>query len=162
MISTHYTIRNLLKLRLLASMVLIVVSCTMQKAQPLTNVKEGIKGYVFKKSGNQMPMKGKPASAQGKGLMCELLIHKATTVQQVSGQSPLFSEIRTSLIARVKTDSTGFYTLALPPGRYSIFVKQGTKYYAAETNGNGTLNIAEVFAGKVTTRNITLTTGAVY
>ena len=134
----------------------------MQKAKSTIALSEGIQGYIYKVSGNQMPMKGKPGKAKGKSIVSELWIYKATTLQQAQGSMPLFSKINTLLAVKVKSDSTGYYQAALPAGVYSVFVKEGDQLFAAETDGQGILNPAVVTAGKITSRNITLTTGALY
>lgn len=139
-----------------------MVSCAVQKQQVVTKINEGIEGYIYKVSGNQMPMKGKPIKAKGKGMVSEIWIYKATTLQQVQGRMPLFNRINTLLAIKVKSDSTGYYQATLPAGVYSVFVKEGNQLFAAETDGQGILNPAVVTAGKITSRNITLTTGALY
>lgn len=141
---------------------LALVSCAMQKSKSAGFVNEGIEGYVYKTSGNQMPMKGKPVQHTGKGIACEVLIYEATTMQQVQGNIPLFTEIKTRLVKKVASDSSGHYQVALPVGSYSVFVKDRDLFFAAETNGQGVLNPVDVTDGKVTRRNITVNTGAVY
>jgi len=135
-------------------------SCTMQKSTQ-ARIKQGIEGNVFKVSGNQMPMKG-AKRAEPKPLVCEVYIYNATTAQQTQGQGTLYSQINTKLVTKIKTDSTGHYKEELPPGLYSVFVKEGNQYFASESDGTGTLNPARVATGKVTTRNITVNHDAAY
>ncbi|WP_311949490.1 hypothetical protein [Mucilaginibacter terrae] len=137
---------------------IIIISCSMQKPQQIT---QGIEGQVTRLSGNQMPMKGR-LPAQGKGLLADILIYEATTIQQTEGQIPLFNNIKTHKIGQTKSDSTGHYKISLPPGNYSVFMKFNGKFFASETDGKGTLNPAEVINGKITQRNITVNVGAAY
>ena len=147
---------------LLAIAVLTIIACTMQKTNLGKPIKQGIEGHIYLVTGNQMPMKGKPIQRHGKGIVREVWIYKATTMQQAEGQTPLFTKINTSLAAKVKSDSTGHYQAALPAGLYSVFVKEGNQYFASESDGTGTLNPAEVLTAKVTTRNITVNHDAAY
>ncbi|CAM3772685.1 carboxypeptidase regulatory-like domain-containing protein [Mucilaginibacter galii] len=138
----------------------LMFSCTM-RMPPQTTIEQGIEGHIYKVSGNQMPMKGTQRS-KPKALICEVYIYKPTTVKQAQGQGTLYSQINTPLVAKVKTDSAGHYQVKLPVGNYSVFVKEGNQYFASESDGTGNLNPAEVFAGKVTTRNITVNHDAAY
>ena len=108
-----------------------------------------------------MPMKGGERS-KPKPQISEVYIYQATTVKQVQGQGTLYSYINTELVAKVKTDDNGHYRIALPVGLYSVFVKEGNLYFASESDGSGTLNPAEVVAGKITTRNVTVNHDAAY
>ena len=142
--------------------VLTTIACTMQKTNLVKPIEQGIEGHIYLVTGNQMPMKGKPVQRHGKGIVREVWIYKATTMQQAEGQTPLFTKISTSLAAKVKSDSTGHYQAALPAGLYSVFVKERNQFFASETEGEGILNPAEVVAGKVTSRNVTVNIGAAY
>lgn len=135
-------------------------SCTMQKTTQGA-LKQGIEGNIYKVSGNQMPMKG-AERPKPKALVCEVYIYQATTPKQAQGQGTLYNAISTKLAAKVKTDSTGHYQAELPAGIYSVFVKEGNQYFAAESDGTGTLNPAQVVTGKVTTRNVTVNHDAAY
>lgn len=137
---------------------IIIVSCSMQKPQQIT---QGIEGQVTRLSGNQMPMKGRP-QAKGKGLVADIFIYPATTVQQAEGQIPLFNAIKTKQLAQTKSDSTGHYKISVPAGKYSVFVKFNGQFFASETDDKGILNPTEVETGKITQRNITVNVGATY
>jgi len=137
-----------------------LVSCTMQKTTQAT-LKQGIEGNIYKVSGNQMPMKGTERN-RPKALVCEVYIYQATTSKQAQGEGTLYNTISTKLAAKVKTDSAGHYQAELPAGLYSVFVKEGNQYFAAESDGTGTLNPAQVVAEKVITRNVTVNHDAAY
>jgi len=145
---------------LLAVIVVILVSCTIQKSTQ-SNLQQGIEGTIYKVSGNQMPMKGGERS-KPKPQISEVYIYQATTAKQVQGQGTLYSRINTKLVAKVKTDNSGHYQVSLPTGLYSVFVKEGNLYFASESDGSGTLNPAQVTAGSISTRNITVNHDAAY
>lgn len=126
-----------------------------------TVIGEGISGTIYLLSGNQMPGPGRPQS-KGRGVSRPVYIYEATTPGQTEGASPLFNHIKTKLIAQTKSDSTGHYAIKLPPGKYSVFIAEGTQYFAAESDGTGTLNPVSVLPKTLTKKDFTLNTGAVY
>lgn len=149
----------LIKRQLIIILTLVaIISCSMQKNK---QVSQGIEGHIIRVSGNQMPMKGRPA-AKGKGIIAEVFIYTATTVQQAQGQMPLFNQINGKAVVHTKSDSTGNYKVALPAGKYSVFIKTNGQFFAAETDGQGILNPAEVTTGQVTRRDITFNIGVAY
>jgi len=150
------------KLKPVALVLLTMVSCSVQQAKSSAPVTQGISGFIYQVTGNQMPMKGKPIQRHGKGIAREVYIYQATTLQQVQGQMPLFTKINTHLAVKVKSDSTGHYQASLPVGLYSVFVKEGDQFFASETDGPGIINPAQVMANKVTNRNVTVNIGAAY
>jgi hypothetical protein len=152
----------ILKLKPLALIMLAMVSCSAQKKQAAGPITQGINGYIYQVTGNQMPMKGKPVQRHGKGIVREVWIYQATTAQQVQGQIPLFNKINTRLAIKVTSDSTGHYQAALPAGLYSVFVKEGEQFFASETDGPGIINPAQVVADKVTNKNVTVNIGTAY
>ena len=116
---------------------------------------EGITGYVHVLKGNQMPMHGKAESA-GRGTRCEVYIFPAVPVSNAVGTSPLFSKISARLIAKVKTDSAGHYTVHVPPGRYSLFVKEDKGFFSNEID-DGYFTPVNVQANQLTVKNINVT-----
>lgn len=152
----------IVKLKLIAITGLALVSCAMQKQKTQVNLSQGIEGYIYQTSGNQMPMKGKPVKHTGKGITRDVWIYQATTTQQTQGNIPLFTQIKSHLAAKVKSDSTGYYKCPLPAGHYSVFIKEGEQFFASETDGQGILNPVDVIAGNLTRRDINVNINAVY
>jgi len=124
-------------------------------------ISQGIEGQITRVTGNQMPMKGRPAQ-KGKGIITDVFIYAATTVQQAQGQMPLFTHISGKPVAQTKSNSTGHYKVALPAGKYSVFVKIGEQFFASETDGQGILNPVEVTTGQVVKRDVTVNIAAAY
>ncbi|QKJ30950.1 carboxypeptidase regulatory-like domain-containing protein [Mucilaginibacter mali] len=124
-------------------------------------VKQGIEGYVYLLRGNQMPSPGKPIS-KGRGVARDIYIYQPTSTGQTTGNRPAFTSIKTKLIAQVKSDSAGHYFVKLPPGDYSVFIKEGACFFAAESDGSGTLNPVKVNTNIVTLKNLTITLNATY
>ena len=132
--------------------VLTIVSCSSIKKQPLsTQTQQGIDGYVYKISGNQMPGPG-ITQPKPQGIATIVYIYKSTNLKDVArvGNSPSYRSINKKLITTVQSDSTGHFFVALPVGSYSLFIKVNDLFYA---NSFDVANNIALY--KVTERNIT-------
>jgi len=138
---------------------LVLCSCFSEKSQHL--IKQGLAGYIYEVSGNQMPSPGKQQS-KGHPLSCDIYIYTATQKQQTKGTGPLFDIITTKLVAKTRSDSTGHYSIKLAPGIYSVFIKVRQQYFAAESNGNGILNPVTINKNNITRKNFTVNYNAAY
>jgi hypothetical protein len=144
------------------SLAIAVMACSsVKKAYPSTSIREGITGRVTELTGNQMPMRGS-APAQPNGVQTTVYIYTPTTLQQVTriGSSPAYTAIATTRVASVETDSTGVFRIALPPGAYSLFIKQGDHFYANLFNQLNQIALFTVKPGEMTTANLTISSGA--
>lgn len=126
-------------------------------------ISQGISGTVLEKKGNQMPMKGGPSSS-GKPFITTVFIYEPTNLSQVqrTGTSPVYTAIRTKLVASVKTDSTGSFHIQLPVGAYSLFIQQGNQYYANLFDTDNHIALFKVAEGKITEANLVISSGAFY
>lgn len=129
--------------------------------KPQTNIKQGLSGNIYLLKGNQMPSPGKPQS-KGRGVSRYLFIYEPVTIKNTTGTSPVFTHIKTRLVARTKSDSTGYYAIKLPTGKYSVFIAEGKGFFAAESNGEGVLNPVEITDKTITSKDFRLTAGAAY
>lgn len=129
--------------------------------KPTQPVRQGLQGCVYQKMGNKIPMKGKPQQ-KGRGISRELYIYQPTTAAQAEGDNLIFYKIGTKLMAITRSDSTGCYRVALPAGKYSVFIKDKDVYYATETDDRGILNPVEIIKDSVVVKNWTLSKGATY
>jgi hypothetical protein len=79
-------------------------------------------------------------------------VYEPTNINQVSriGTSPVYTAISTKQVASVETDSTGAFTVDLPPGSYSLFVKQGKQFYSNLFDVNNNIAVFTVEEGKLT------------
>ena len=148
-----------MKIYLILSASLLMACHSLKPAAPIT---QGLTGYVYKETGNQMPSPNR-APRKPKGIKCDLYIYQPTTPQQAIGGPTSFTKVNSKLVTMVHTDSLGHYTVNLSPGKYTVFIRTGEgSFFADESDGDGILNPAEVAADKVTDRNFTLRAGAVY
>ena len=60
-----------------------------------------------------------------------------------------FAGIRTPVVDSVPTDSLGFFEIPLPVGRYSLFVREDSLYYARGGAPNRAIGLIEVPEGGV-------------
>lgn len=137
----------------------ILMACHTLKSTPM---QQGLTGYVYRQSGNQMPAPNR-APQKPHGLKCDLYIYQPTKLNQTSGSSPSFTAVSANLILVVHTDSTGHYKANLPTGRYSVFISTDEHdFFADESDSDGILNPVEVLDGKITESNWVYRKGAVY
>ena len=84
----------------------------------------------------------------------EMRIHELTSRDDVESAwgigSPFYSEIRTELVATVRSGDDGFFQVELPVGWYSVFAVEDTLFYANRGDGVGNIYPVEVLEGEVT------------
>ena len=141
--------------------IIIIFFSSCYSLKPESNVKQGLSGYIYAIRGNQMPGPGRPQS-KGRGVSRYLLIYEPTTIKSTRGDRPIFTHIKTRLIARAKSDSTGYYAIKLPAGKYSVFIGEGKNFFAAESNDNGMINAVEITDKTISHKDFTITLGATY
>jgi len=132
---------------LMAIFPLITVSSTEQGGNG-----QGIEGHVYRISGNQMPSPDiKPSPL--KGIRTTLYVYCLTNLSQVirHEQGPFYESVQTKLVIKVETDSTGYFKVQLPVGRYSLFAKKDMLFFANWFDGNNNIAPVEVAAKKMTT-----------
>lgn len=134
-------------------------ACSSSKKAASSGIAQGITGRVTEARGNRMPGPG-AAPSSPKGLMATVFIYEPTTLSQVSrkGDAPVYTAIFTKQVASVDTDSTGLFTVALPPGSYSLFIKQGKDYYANLFNATNHIALFTVEENKLTKADLVVRT----
>lgn len=83
----------------------------------------------------------------------EIYFFKPTNIQILTSTpayTPFYLYIPTEYVAKTRSDSSGFYQITLPPGNYSVFVKENDKYYANRGDGYGQINPVKVTQDSVT------------
>lgn len=147
---------------LLCILLTATIACSsVKKGQTPIIIREGIAGRVTELTGNQMPMRGS-IPPQPTGVKTTVYVYAPTTTAQVTriGTSPAYTAITTNRVASVDTDSSGNFSIALPPGDYSLFIKQGEHFYANLFNQLNQIALFTVKPGEVTTANLTISSGA--
>ncbi len=141
----------------------IFCSCTSTKPPTIHFITQGINGFVTEIRGNQMPMIGQTPT-KPKGLVAEITAYEKTNINQVvkDATSGFYTTITTKQIAKTFSDSLGKFSIALPVGTYSLFVKIGDKFYANLFNQYNDINTVNVDTNKVAETIIRVNYKAVY
>lgn len=123
---------------------------------------QGIRGRVLFYEGNQMPGPGGP-SGSIKPVSRTICLFALTDESQATQVEPCFySRISTPLVDSTLSGEDGVFEIALPPGRYSLFVKEGDLYYANGFDGEGNIQPVTVGEGRVTEVTIKITYKAAF
>ena len=131
---------------------------------PLTTApRQGIRGHTRWLSGNHMPSPGVKQAAPT-GFSSTVYIFELTNLSQVIRREPaaLYQSVSTRLVKKVVSDSSGYFAVRLPPGRYSLFTKKDTLFYANRFDKDNNIAPVEVLAGKMTPVDILVDYDATY
>ena len=141
--------------KLLLAMLVVVLQL------PSAAQKQGIKGQVFWLSGNQMPGPGKANSPQ-QGIVREVFIYNATNQKDALSQDGFFNEVNSVFITKATSGPDGSFEIKLPPGRYSVFVKEEKGLCANLFDSNGCINCVTVRPKKYSWITVTVDYDAAY
>jgi len=124
--------------------VVILLALLSVPAKEALAQRQGIYGEVFWLGGNQMPAQtavpGKLEDPQ-QGIVREILFYAPTSIRDVDQiATGLFTNIKTPLIATTHSAADGSFTVKLPPGEYSVFVKEATGLFANLFNKENKIN----------------------
>jgi hypothetical protein len=125
--------------------------------------KQGITGYVYRVSGNQMPSPGrKPGKPTG--AKTTLYFFSLTNISQVKrlANSAFYLSVETKLVKMTDSDTSGYFHVDLPVGRYSIFTKKDTLFYANRFDSYNNISPVEVQSRKITNVEIRVDYDAAY
>ena len=139
---------------------LISSACASQKSMnPVANtelieeqaLRSGISGTVLWFEGNQMPtIESGPKKDPARAVTRTLHFYQLTNRNQVVETDGFFIKVGTELVAKVETDQDGNFTVALPPGKYSMFSQEEEGLWANLFEGNGDINPVVVKEGEMT------------
>ena len=141
-----------------------MVSCgSIAKPLQISAINQGISGLVTAATGNQMPMKGADPMPP-KGLAAIIYVYEQTNLSQVtkSNKTGIYTAIQTKRLATIQTDSIGAFRIALPVGKYSLFIKLRESYFANDFDQFNNICLIEVEAQKFTTARIVMNSTASY
>jgi hypothetical protein len=101
--------------------------CIVAQAQSL---RQGIQGQVFLVGSATIPDSSTARPNPNAGIKREVVIHELTTLWQAKHENGLFNSVPTAVIASVISEDDGTFKVKLPPGTYSVFVREGNGLYA--------------------------------
>ncbi len=129
----------------------------------LVTIKQGIWGNVWIWQGDFMPGPGGSNKGKVTAVQREVRIYVPVPMKDLEPSNGTnFTKVRSRLIKKVKSGKNGFYQVSLPPGRYTVFVKEGSTLYANWFDGNGNVLPVTVAKDSVTKFQIDITAGATY
>ncbi len=144
--------------------ILTFSACSSPKKAQNGEIKQGISGNITEVKGNLMPKVGVQPPTP-KPVSTTLFVYLPTNISQVTPLepgSPLYTSINSKLVASVQSDSLGRYSVALPVGSYSVFVKQGAHFFANLFDTQNNIQLVQVDSGKITPMNILINSSATY
>ena len=126
-------------------------------------IRQGIWGNVWLWEGDFMPGPGGGNRGRVTAVRREVRIYEPTSVEALTPSTGTdFTKVKSRLLKKVRSLNNGFYQVSLPPGRYSIFVKEGSSLYANWFDGQGFVFPVTVAKDSVTKFQVNLTSGATY
>ena len=143
----------------MARLLLLLVLVTFQIS--VLAQKQGIKGQVFWIGGNQMPGPKKSNSPQ-QGIVREIIIYNSVKLHDTKQADGFFTEIPGSPVASVLSKTDGSFRINLPPGNYSVFVKESKGLFANLFDGEGNINPITVKEKKYSWLTLSVDYEAVY
>jgi len=128
---------------------------------PSIKIKQGICGKILLKMGNAMPSPGRKIN-EGTPVARTVVIYELTRRTDAIANGTLYNRIKTKLVAKTQSDTTGYYAITLPAGKYSVFVETPGGLFANMFDDKGNINMVEVKKDSVSKRDIVINNLAVY
>jgi len=142
-------------------LLLLMMAVSLMVPRQRKNITQGIEGKIYLKQGNQMPSPGRKPD-EGTLVVRTVYVYELTQREQAAVNGNFYSNIKTRLVAKAQSGADGHYQIALPVGRYSVFVEESGQLYANLFDGQGNINPVEVKKGNTTPFNIAISNNAVY
>jgi len=123
-------------------------------------INQGVWGNVWFWEGDFMPSSSNSSNGTIKPVIRDIYIYEATTYEMVDHSGLLgafYRSINSDLVAKIKSDDSGFFQYELQPGTYSFFVWEDSLYYANLLDENGYILPAVIKPDSVTKRQIDIT-----
>lgn len=112
-------------------------------------ISQGMWGNVWFWEGDFMPRpESEPFHGTVTPVVREVLVYEPTNVSSCTGGGGFFSAVSAKLVATAISNASGFFQVSLPPGTYSVFIKEGQLYYAYRFSGDGLVQPVSVSGGR--------------
>ncbi len=138
--------------------------CSQKKMNKVSStVKQGITGKVFEVSGNQMPSPDLPQQKnEGSPLSTTIVFFPLQKHENLQHRNGIYTNIESSAIAEVISNKQGEFTIALPVGVYSVFIKLKEGYYANSFDEKMNVNPVTIKKDSLTSMKIKFDLNAAY
>lgn len=100
--------------------------------------KQGIVGQLDWVTGNQMPGPDKKPVAR-QGVAREVQIYELLNQNDVESDGVFIKKVNKTLVKTVLSDSNGNFKVSLPPGLYSILIKEADGLFANQFDQNNNI-----------------------
>ncbi|WP_051296286.1 carboxypeptidase-like regulatory domain-containing protein [Eisenibacter elegans] len=120
-----------------------------------TTISQGIAGRILWLEGNRMPsmdpVTRKAVEYEDVGIAREIHVYTPTKMTQVSvSEAVFYTNFPSKPVAVGRSDAQGCFEIALPPGEYTLVVKEEKGFYGNMFDGDGNIYPITVEANKVT------------
>ncbi|MCM0081131.1 carboxypeptidase-like regulatory domain-containing protein [Geomonas sp. Red32] len=124
---------------------------------PKLTINQGIFGVVRFWKGDFQPFDSEKHSSISP-VQREVLAYKVITIRDIDPfwSGPFLTQIPGELVGKTSSDASGFYEMSLPPGVYSVIIKEGSNYYINRFGGYGLVNPVQVVPGAVVNLDINI------
>ncbi len=119
-------------------------------------------GNIKTIEGNMMPSVGKQNNSKTIITRKQILIYKLLNTEEIKANGNYYDYPKSNAINKVKTNKQGNYKIALPIGKYSVFVNDKKGLFANKYDGLGFVNPVEVKKDQLTNFDITIDNDAFY
>lgn len=92
-------------------------------------LRQGIQGQVFLVA-NTLADSTAAHPNPNAGIKREVVVHQLTTLWEAKHENGIFKSVPSQLVLSVMTEDDGSFKVKLPPGEYSVFVRERDGLYA--------------------------------
>lgn len=142
-------------MRLYLVVLLLGVSTALQAQR------QGIKGQLYWVYGNQMPGPEKRHIPR-QGVAREIYIYELTSLPYVEMEDGFYKKVHNRFVKSVFSKPDGSFKVKLPPGHYSVFVKEDKGLFANIFDSENNISPVTVEPKKYSWITITIDYQAVY
>jgi hypothetical protein len=135
-------------------------ACLVWSAAPAA-AQQGVSGVVLLIDGNQMPSPDEPRPAP-RPVSRIVAVYELTHQNQATLQDGFFHFIATKKVAQTRSRKNGRFRIKLPPGTYSLFVREPQGWYANQWDGQGNIHPVTVSRGAFTHTTLSISHGATF
>lgn len=104
------------------------------------SISTGMTGTLIQREGNCMPIVVEGGDCRWFPISRTVQVYEYTKQEGVHGNGPFYDSLSVAFVSEVEPDKDGFYQLELDPGMYSVFIIEGSKFYANSYDGKGGVN----------------------
>lgn len=123
--------------------------------------KQGLCGKVVWTGGNQMPGPDKKES-DSFGIIREVHIYEVTRTSDATQQDGFYANLQTKFVKKVTSKKDGSFSVKLPSGTYSVFIKEPDGLWANLFDSQGQINPVIITAKNWATLTINVNYQAAY